>query len=435
MLRDGQRDAGDVGFLERVRANQLAADLTGDADDRHGVHHGRGDAGDHVGRAGAGGGNRDADLSGRAREAIRHVRGALFVPHEDVPDRVVEHRVVRRKNRSSRIAEHARDSLTHQAFPQNLPASPFHIGPLSSYSVTAPSAADDTSFAYFAKTPSLYRAGFGVHLRQPCRDFFRWQRDAQLALRQIERDDVAVAHDRNRPAVRRFRRDVTRHEPARRAREPAVGQQRHRIAEPRAHDRARHRQHLAHARPAARSLVADDDDVARLDRTGLHRRERVFLAVEHARRTGVRRLRVARHLDHRAFGREIALQDDEAAGLLDRIRHRPDDLFLARLLHLREFLRHRLAADADRVAVEEPRVEQALAQQGSAARAIEVGRDVLAARLEVGDQRRPLADAIEILQRQFHTRFACDGEEVEHGVRGSAARRDARDRVFERFAS
>ena len=67
VLGDRQRDAGDVGFLERVRANQPAADLAGDADDRRGVHHRRRDAGDHVGRAGTG--RRDGDTDFAASRA------------------------------------------------------------------------------------------------------------------------------------------------------------------------------------------------------------------------------------------------------------------------------------------------------------------------------------------------------------------------------
>ena len=51
VLRDRQRDAGDVGFLERVGSDQLAAHLSGDADDRRRVEHRRRDAGDHVRRA------------------------------------------------------------------------------------------------------------------------------------------------------------------------------------------------------------------------------------------------------------------------------------------------------------------------------------------------------------------------------------------------
>jgi hypothetical protein len=34
VLGDRQCDAGDVGFLERVRSDEAAADLAGDADDR-----------------------------------------------------------------------------------------------------------------------------------------------------------------------------------------------------------------------------------------------------------------------------------------------------------------------------------------------------------------------------------------------------------------
>ena len=51
---------------------------------------------------------------------------------------------------------------------------------------------------------------------------------------------------------------------------------------------AGHAEHLAHAGPAARAFVADDDDVAGLDRLALDRVERRLLAVEHARRTAMR---------------------------------------------------------------------------------------------------------------------------------------------------
>ena len=48
---DRQSDAGDVGFLKRISAEEFTADLTGDADDRRRVHHGSGNSGDHVGGA------------------------------------------------------------------------------------------------------------------------------------------------------------------------------------------------------------------------------------------------------------------------------------------------------------------------------------------------------------------------------------------------
>ena len=62
VLDDRQRDAGDVGLLEAVGAEQVGAHLAGDEDRRHRVHDGVGDRGDEVGGAGAGGGERHADL-------------------------------------------------------------------------------------------------------------------------------------------------------------------------------------------------------------------------------------------------------------------------------------------------------------------------------------------------------------------------------------
>jgi len=40
VLSAGARDAEGVGFLEGVAADELAGDLSGDGDDRDGVHHG-----------------------------------------------------------------------------------------------------------------------------------------------------------------------------------------------------------------------------------------------------------------------------------------------------------------------------------------------------------------------------------------------------------
>src|SRR5262249_13718863 len=115
------------------------------------------DPGDHVGGAGTGRRDRDAYSAARAREAVGHVRRALLVAHQHVPDRIPQHRVVRRQNRAARIAEDVGDALAHEAFPHDLRAREFHIVLTCSYPVTAPVDADDTRRAYFAKTPFAYR--------------------------------------------------------------------------------------------------------------------------------------------------------------------------------------------------------------------------------------------------------------------------------------
>ena len=74
-----------------------------------------------------------------------------------------------------------------------------------------------------------------------------------------------------RAAARRLRGDVADHQPARRAGEAAVGDERDRLAEPGADDRRGDAQHLAHPRAAGRALVAHDEHVARLRQARAHR--------------------------------------------------------------------------------------------------------------------------------------------------------------------
>ena len=79
--------------------------LAGDRHHRHRVHVRVGDRGDQVRRARAGGGHADADLAGGLGVAGGGVPGALLVADQDVPDRGVVERVVRRQDRAARDAE------------------------------------------------------------------------------------------------------------------------------------------------------------------------------------------------------------------------------------------------------------------------------------------------------------------------------------------
>ena len=84
VLRAGPRDAGCVGFLKRVIANQVRRDLSGQADDRHRVHQRVGQAGDRVRSARTARHEHDAYPPGRARVAFGRVHRALLVPHQDM---------------------------------------------------------------------------------------------------------------------------------------------------------------------------------------------------------------------------------------------------------------------------------------------------------------------------------------------------------------
>jgi hypothetical protein len=126
MLGDGQSDACDVGLLKGIGADQLAADLTGNTNDRGRVQHGRSDAGHHVGSSRTGGGHGDSRLSAGARVSIRHVSGALLMPHQHVMDLAVLQGIVSRQDGATGISEDVGHAFVLQAFPKNLRSSFYH---------------------------------------------------------------------------------------------------------------------------------------------------------------------------------------------------------------------------------------------------------------------------------------------------------------------
>ena len=125
MLGDWKRDAGDIRFLERVGADQLAPDLSGNAHDGRGIEHGRRDASDHVRSAGTGGRNRNAYVSADARVSVSHVSCALLVTHQYVMDLAVLQSVIGGKDRATRISEDMLHAFALETFPDDL-CSGFH---------------------------------------------------------------------------------------------------------------------------------------------------------------------------------------------------------------------------------------------------------------------------------------------------------------------
>ena len=105
VLGDRHRDAADVGFLEGVGADGGGAHLTGDGHDRDGVHVGVGQRGHQVGGTRARRGHAHAHPPGRGGEPLGGVAGALLVADQDVADRGVHQRVVRREDGAARDAE------------------------------------------------------------------------------------------------------------------------------------------------------------------------------------------------------------------------------------------------------------------------------------------------------------------------------------------
>ena len=135
-------------------------------------------------------------------------------------------------------------------------------------------------------------------------------------------------------------------------------------------DARRRVEHLGHARCAARALVADDDDVAVGERVGrvLERGDERRLALEHAGAAGEPPVDDATldagHLqDGAALGREVAREQAEPTGGLERRAHREHDLAVGRRrVEPLDLLGQRLAGAGERGSVELTGGEQLLAR-------------------------------------------------------------------------
>ena len=106
VLGDRHGDAGDVGFLEGVGADQPTADLTGDGHYRDRVHVGIGQRRDQVGGAWARRRHAHADFAGGVRISTGRMARALLVADQHVSQLLrVEKRVVDRQHGTAGDAE------------------------------------------------------------------------------------------------------------------------------------------------------------------------------------------------------------------------------------------------------------------------------------------------------------------------------------------
>ena len=265
---------------------------------------------------------------------------------------------------------------------------------------TAPSEADPTSAAYRPSTPLVADDGGRTHSPQPSRDLGVVDVQVQRPLGDVDRHQVAVADDRERTAARRLGRHVADHEPARHAGEPAVRDERDRLPQPDAHHRGRDAQHLAHARPAGRPLVAHDQHVALVDRAAADGGGARLLAVEHAGRPGLRGARGAGELDHRALRRQVAVQREQQARRLVR-RVVPIGDVVVRILRGRRRRRQRAALDGRCGAVDVPAAHQFAQHRRRAADPVEVLRHVAARRRQARHDGRPRRDVGQLVQRHL----------------------------------
>ena len=224
-------------------------------------------------------------------------------------------------------------------------------------------------------------------------------------------------------------------EPVRTPRKASVRNQRHVIAQARAHDHRRGREHLRHAGTAFGPLITDDDNASLPDIVSLHRTEEVLLAVEHHRGPGEPHALLACDLCHRALRRQISSQDPQMARGLDRPIHRPDHLLpFVEPGQLGQVLRNRPARYRQAVAVQQAVLQQVLHRAGRSAHVVQILHDELSAGLEVRQQWYPVAHRLKIVDCQRDADGFRNCDHVQHRVGRSAKGHDHDHRVFERLA-
>ena len=118
-------DAGGVGLLEGVVADQMRRHLPREAHDRHRVHQRVGQPGHRIRGTRAARHQHDPDPAGRAGIALRGVHRTAFLAHQDVAQRVLlEQRVVDRQDRTTGIAENDIDALVDQRLDDDIRSTP-----------------------------------------------------------------------------------------------------------------------------------------------------------------------------------------------------------------------------------------------------------------------------------------------------------------------
>src|SRR6266850_702356 len=246
-------------------------------------------------------------------------------------------------------------------------------------------------------------------LRRAALEFGLRHLERQRAGGRVDADAIAVLHQTERPAGGGLRRDVADHHPARGARVAAVGQERHLLTHPLAVNKGGDAEHLAHARPALRAFVADHEHLSRLIGAAFDDIGARLLGIEHARPALERERLESGDLDERAFRREVPLQYDDAARLHDRLA--PHHFAVGAGMGAQRCF-ERLTRKGEAIPMEGTVRQQRFENSVDAADSVEILGEEAAAGLEIGDERRALRDAREIVEREADAGLMRDRRNV-----------------------
>src|SRR5271166_3750092 len=255
--------------------------------------------------------------------------------------------------------------------------------------------------------------------------------DLNQAFFRVEGDRVAVLYECDRPADGSLRRNMSDEPTPRTAGEARVGDQGDGVEQSLPDESRRWREHLRHARTAFRTFVPDNDDITSLDLPAEDCLDCIMLGIEHPSRPLETRLFDARDFGNAALGREITLENLEMARFVHRIRPWADHFLVAWWFrwYIRQLLGHRAAGDGHALAMESAMVEQHSQHLPHATDAMKVYSHIAARWLQVAENGRLPAHALEVVQRPFDASRFRDCENVKHGVGRALGRHDCRNRV------
>ena len=139
-----------------------------------------------------------------------------------------------------------------------------------------------------------------------------------------------------------------------------------------------------------------------------------------------------RALHDGSVGGKRAAQDGDTPSPVDRRVERMQHRAVKRgRVEIGQLLGHRAAAHGQRVAVEQPGVEQGTHDDRHPAHLVQVVHHVLAEGPDVGHVRHSPPDPVEVVQGQFHPGLVRNRQQVQDGVGRAAERHHHGDRVLE----
>src|SRR5690625_3918420 len=227
--------------------------------------------------------------------------------------------------------------------------------------------------------------------------------ELQPVLRSVDRYQVAFFDESDGTSGRCLRSDVADHQAVTAAGETAISDESDRFPQALADECTGRSQHLPHARPADRAFVTDHYYITRLDLLSQDRLQRLFLAFEHAGRSGDAGRADTARLGDRSFGSQVAAQDRQVTFWRQRFGEGQDHLLAGRRLSrdVSQVLSYGTTGNGQAIAVQQTRFQQHLHDLGDAAGLMEVRSNVAAAGFQVADQGRPAPDLLEVIDAQL----------------------------------